>query len=334
MIYWLSGVFRRHAGGLRTTGVRRRGRRRAAVLRLADPRTSSATRSWRAATGSRSPASSCGSSAAGEAQRATRRSPGEEFRIAAAGPLVTLLVVVACCVALAALGVGDLDWTPRRCAIGDDVTPVAGCCSLAGRRSTRSLFVFNLVPAFPLDGGRIARAIAWKLTGDRNRATRFSAAARPGLRRTCSSASGSALRDRSGDAVGGLWFVVLGWFLARRRAGAVGRAAFRSASTASRSPTSWTPQPVAVPADADGRRGPGRVLPALPLAVVPGRRRGGPLPRASCARSAPRRRRARRRPTRPVGELVEPGAERLARSPPRTPLEALLGSEPLRRWAR
>ena len=47
------------------------------------------------------------------------------------------------------------------------------------------LLLFNLVPAFPLDGGRIARAAAWKLTGDRGKATRFAARIGPGLRAGC-----------------------------------------------------------------------------------------------------------------------------------------------------
>jgi len=37
------------------------------------------------------------------------------------------------------------------------------------------LLALNLIPAYPLDGGRIAKAIAWRVTGDRNRGTRASA---------------------------------------------------------------------------------------------------------------------------------------------------------------
>jgi peptidase M50-like protein/CBS domain protein len=77
------------------------------------------------------------------------------------------------------------------------------------------LLLFNLVPAFPLDGGRIARAAAWKLTGDRNRATRF--AARIGIAFGWSLVGLAALLilvygpDFAFDA---LWFGALGWLLA------------------------------------------------------------------------------------------------------------------------
>ena len=37
------------------------------------------------------------------------------------------------------------------------------------------ILAFNLIPAFPLDGGRIARAVVWRLTGDRTRGTVVSA---------------------------------------------------------------------------------------------------------------------------------------------------------------
>ena len=46
-----------------------------------------------------------------------------------------------------------------------DVTPAVALIGLLAFVSL-SLLIFNLIPAFPLDGGRIARAIAWKITGD------------------------------------------------------------------------------------------------------------------------------------------------------------------------
>ena len=96
------------------------------------------------------------------------------------------------------------------------------------------MLVFNLIPAFPLDGGRIARAIAWKFTGDRNRGTRFSA--RLGQVLSYVLIGLGIYVFLRGDAFGGLWFAVLGWFLASAARGAVARP-FSDASRASPSPT-------------------------------------------------------------------------------------------------
>jgi CBS-domain-containing membrane protein len=73
--------------------------------------------------------------------------------------------------------------------------------------------LFNLIPAFPLDGGRIARAIVWKLTGDRNRATRFAARLGRGGGYLMI-AGGVALYAFTDDLVGGIWLAFIGWFLA------------------------------------------------------------------------------------------------------------------------
>jgi Zn-dependent protease len=99
--------------------------------------------------------------------------PGVEFRIAAAGPAVTLVFGLACLglgTLVASGGFGD--------ALGfeDDGTVGAGEALLAWLTYVNGvLLVFNLIPGFPLDGGRMARAIAWWRTGDRAKATRFAA---------------------------------------------------------------------------------------------------------------------------------------------------------------
>src|SRR5829696_2668333 len=101
-------------------------------------------------------------------------SPGAEFRVAVAGPLVTLLLVVLSSVTALLLAGGDSFWDAARLSGAADASPVEVVVSLLVSMNL-VLLLFNLVPAFPLDGGRIARAAAWKLTGDRHRATRFAA---------------------------------------------------------------------------------------------------------------------------------------------------------------
>ena len=140
------------------------------------------------------------------------QSPGEEFKVAAAGPAVTLLIVAACFGVTALLegwgGAVDV------ATLSDGATSSA-VELLVGFVGTMNLiiFVFNLVPAFPLDGGRIARAIAWKVTGDRSRGTVI--AARMGQ------VFGLAMIGwgvytflATDDRFGGVWWAILGWLIA------------------------------------------------------------------------------------------------------------------------
>jgi Zn-dependent protease len=100
--------------------------------------------------------------------------PGEDFKIAAAGPLATFLFVLLClAVDLALVGSHRL----VHAAVLDGkvkITPVLLAASWLLFWNVL-LLVFNLVPAFPLDGGRIARAIVWRLTGSKRRGTQIAA---------------------------------------------------------------------------------------------------------------------------------------------------------------
>ena len=174
-------------------------------------------------------------------------SPGVEFRIAAAGPLVTA-VIAAVCLALGTAMSSGSD-ALQSAQFDQDVT--GATTAVLGYLASINILLlgFNLIPAFPLDGGRIARAIAWKLTGDRNRATRF--AARLGrLGGYLMIAGGVALWALTDDAIGGIWLAFIGWFLAGAARSAEAQADFAGRIEHIRVADVMDREPVAIPEDA------------------------------------------------------------------------------------
>ncbi len=100
--------------------------------------------------------------------------PAEDFKIAVAGPLGTLVVILVCLAAdLAIVGPHRL---MHAIVLDSDIRITPVLLSLSWLLPMNVLLLaFNVVPAFPLDGGRIARSIVWRVTGDKRRGTRVAA---------------------------------------------------------------------------------------------------------------------------------------------------------------
>src|SRR5882757_5687610 len=100
--------------------------------------------------------------------------PGVEARVALAGPAVTFAIFVV--MAIAGIVSGGFHEF-REAALAESRVGAPAIPALLDWLASINLLllVFNLLPAFPMDGGRVARAIAWRQTGDRNAATKFAA---------------------------------------------------------------------------------------------------------------------------------------------------------------
>ena len=172
------------------------------------------------------------------------QSPGAEFRISAAGPLVTL-VIVGICLGLSSLVQNGAALDVARLAGDAEASPTIALLGFLASINAM-LFVFNLVPAFPLDGGRIARAIVWKISGNRNTATRIAGRIGEGFAYILIGL-GIFLAAR-GELIDGIWLAVLGWFIAQSARAAVFSTAFTERIDGITVADIMDAQPVAMPA--------------------------------------------------------------------------------------
>jgi len=124
------------------------------------------------------------------------KGPGGEFWMALAGPATSV-------------GIGII-FGVLYLATGRAKTPFAALAQLLSYINL-VVAVFNLLPGFPLDGGRIFRSIVWRITGNLRKATRIAS----GLGRIVAYLFilWGVWRVLSGNLFGGIWIALIGWFL-------------------------------------------------------------------------------------------------------------------------
>ena len=126
------------------------------------------------------------------------RTAKQEFNIAVAGPLSSYVLAGAFYVVAGAAAGGGM------------MEAVAAWLAVINF----ALATFNLIPGFPLDGGRILRAIVWQLTGNYTQATRMASMGGQFVAYLMIVAGiYSALTDEFLGRFGGIWWAFIGWFL-------------------------------------------------------------------------------------------------------------------------
>jgi Zn-dependent protease len=173
-------------------------------------------------------------------------SPATELKVALAGPAVTAAIVVV----FAAIGIAADGWSGfREAAVLESNSDVSGLMVLAAWLATINLLIliFNLLPAYPMDGGRVARAIAWWKSGNRNSATRF--AANLGRVFGYLFIGVGIVLAVSGDLFGGVWLALIGMVINGSARGAAMQTALTSRIGDVRVADVMDREPVTIPGD-------------------------------------------------------------------------------------
>ncbi|MFW6088317.1 MAG: site-2 protease family protein [Gemmatimonadota bacterium] len=171
--------------------------------------------------------------------RLESETPEDELAIAGVGPLASLVI--------GAL-FGGLWWTGRGLGWPEPVTGIAMYLAYLNV----ILALFNLLPGFPLDGGRLFRGVVWKLTGDLTRATRWATNGGKGLGYALMGLG--LLQTFAGAVLGGLWMLFIGWFLRGAAEASYTQHILQRLLARVRAEDVMTPDPETVPPDLSLRR--------------------------------------------------------------------------------
>lgn len=171
--------------------------------------------------------------------------PGEDFKIAVAGPLATVGVILVClALDLAIVGPHRL---LHAIALDSDIQITPVLLSLSWLLPMNILLLaFNIVPAFPLDGGRIARSVVWRVTGDKLKGTRVAARLGQGFAVLLAGVGLWLLIFYA--TFSGLWLMALAYLLGQSARGAILQTAVNERIEGVRVADIMDTHPVAIPA--------------------------------------------------------------------------------------
>jgi Zn-dependent protease/CBS domain-containing protein len=145
------------------------------------------------------------------------REPAEakdEFRIAIVGPLTSFIIGGLCGLLAFILWQADQTGTP--------VFAVSAYLAFINV----AVGIFNMLPGFPLDGGRVLRAGLWARSGSMLKATKWASGVGQGIAFALMAAG--VVLVLLGGLIGGIWFIVIGWFLRNASEASYQQLLFRS----------------------------------------------------------------------------------------------------------
>ena len=165
-------------------------------------------------------------------------SAGTEFVMAIAGPLVSVVLAIV---------LGILAWVGYHVGWSPEVVLVLGYLAVINA----AVLVFNMIPAFPLDGGRVLRSILWAATGKLRQATYWAAMLGQGFGWLL--IGGGVMEFFWGNWLGGIWLGLIGFFLSNAARSSYQQVLIRQALQGEPVRRFMNSQPIVVPPSLDLR---------------------------------------------------------------------------------